>query len=152
MGFGRLAQTALAASAVLARNFDGGHTRLSSVEIASACGQPQPVVAKVLVALSARGLVDGTRGPGGGYWLAVPPVQVALLEIVVTFERTRKMLWPLAEGDVASGEGCPVAQMVEQLCGQWREYLRSTTLAVFQAEQRGGDRSVGLKVETRDKA
>lgn len=134
IGFGRLAQTALAAGAVLARNFDGGRTRLSSVEIAGACGQPQPVVAKVLVALSARGLVDGTRGPGGGYWLAVPPVQVALLEIVVPFERTRKMLCPLATAGEAAGEGCPVAQKVEQLCGQWQDYLRSTTLAVFQAD------------------
>lgn len=150
IGFGRLAQTALAAGVVLARDFDGERAKRSSVEIASACGKTQSVVAKVLVTLSARGLVDGTRGPGGGYWLAVPPSQVTLLDFVVPFERNRKWLCSFASADDFSARTCPVRQRLEHLCGQWQNYLRATTLAVFLSHPGGGPWSCGTKRETRD--
>lgn len=59
----------------------------SAHEIAERRELSQPVVAKVLTIGSSLGLVEGTRGPGGGYWLKRPPGETSLLDIAGEFER-----------------------------------------------------------------
>ena len=84
---GKTAQTAISAMSLLAERFAGGETRLSSEDVASNRNLPKPLVAKVLTILSTAGLVNGTRGPGGGYWLAKSPEAITLADITGRFER-----------------------------------------------------------------
>jgi hypothetical protein len=71
--FGKTAQTAISALSLLAEVYDGGRTKLSSSEIARRRRLPRPIVAKILTLVSSLDLVDGTQGPGGGYWLKRRP-------------------------------------------------------------------------------
>jgi len=51
-------------------------------EIAIAADVPQPSLAKILHSLRGRGLVQSTKGPGGGYRLARPGDQMRIAEVI----------------------------------------------------------------------
>ena len=130
--FGKLAQTAIAAMSVLAERYDGGATKLSSADIAAARELPQPVVAKVLTTLSSLGLVDGTRGPGGGYWLKKKPKDISLLDIVAEFERTDSgIMCPFGPNWCGTGDPCPMHDSLVRITGEWQAYLEGTRLNIF---------------------
>ncbi len=131
--FGKTAQTAISAMSLLAEVYDGGKTKLSSLEIAERRGLPQPVVAKVLTIVSSLGLVDGTRGPGGGYWLRKPPEKIALLDIVEEFERQdSRIMCPFGPDWCGHGAPCPMHDSLARMDNEWTTYLRDTRLSVFQ--------------------
>lgn len=65
-------------------------------------GVPEPYLAKVLGALVRAGVLDATRGVGGGYRLARPAGEIALAEIVRPFEGRRASPGCL----LRSGEPC----------------------------------------------
>jgi len=116
----------------LAESFDGGKTRLSSEEVATARSLPRPLVAKVLSTLSTAGIVNGTRGPGGGYWLARTPSKITLAEITVCFEREQEaILCPFGPDWCGNGDPCPLHDELVAFGQDWDAYLRKTTLAVF---------------------
>ena len=118
---------------LLADVYDGGKTKLSSLEIAEKRELPQPVVAKVLTIISSLGLVDGTRGPGGGYWLKKSPDKISLLDIVEEFERQdAHIMCPFGPNWCGKGEPCPMHNSIVKLGSDWTEYLRSTKLSEFQ--------------------
>lgn len=130
--FGKTAQTAISALSLLAEVYDEGETKLSSADIAERRGLPQPVVAKVLTIVSSLGLVDGTRGPGGGYWLKRPPTHITLLEIVEEFERQDSVIMcPFGPSWCGHGKPCPMHDTLVEMDEQWTNYLRTTTLAIF---------------------
>lgn len=137
--FGKTAQTAVSAMSLLAEVYDGGKTKLSSHDIAARRGLPQPVVAKVLTIVSSLGLVDGTRGPGGGYWLKKKPAEISLLDIVEEFERQdARVMCPFGPNWCGKGEPCPMHNELVRIDEEWSRYLRETTLAVFwRGEKRG---------------
>lgn len=130
--FGKTAQTAVSAMSLLAEVYDGGKTKLSSAEIAERRGLPQPVVAKVLTIVSSLGLVDGTRGPGGGYWLKKTPEKISLLDIVEEFERQDdRIMCPFGPNWCGKGEPCPMHDSLARMDAEWTAYLRDTRLSVF---------------------
>lgn len=135
IGFGKTAQTAISALSLLAEIYNGGVTKLSSADIAQRRGLPQPVVAKVLTIVSSLGLVDGTRGPGGGYWLKRPPEKISLLEIVQEFERQDAgIMCPFGPTWCGHGNPCPMHHQLVRMDEQWMTYLRTTSLAIFMGE------------------
>src|SRR5437762_10962957 len=76
-------QCALRALAHLARQTDGavlGRDLAESVEI------PANYLSKVLLTLRNAGLVDTTRGSGGGYRLRRPANEIHLIDVVELFE------------------------------------------------------------------
>lgn len=135
MRFGKVAQTAVAAMSLLAERYDGGKTKLNSADIAAARDLPKPVVAKVLTVLSSVGLVDGVRGPGGGYWLKREPSEISLLDIVREFERADAgIMCPFGPTWCGNGEPCPMHDSLTRIAAEWEAYLSTTRLAVFRVE------------------
>jgi Rrf2 family transcriptional regulator, iron-sulfur cluster assembly transcription factor len=130
---GKTAQTAIAAASLLAECYDGGETALSSLEIARRRNISLPLVAKLLSTLSTAGIVDGTRGPGGGYWLARPPKDIALVDIVSVFEKEHDtIMCPFGPGWCGNHEPCPMHHTLMALDQQWSTYLSETNLGIFQ--------------------
>lgn len=88
-------------------------------------------------ALRRAGLVDSTRGPGGGYMLARPTQQVSVAEIILAVENVRP-------GDELQKLDAGQAQHVKSMTGElWStfnarvmEYLRSVTLQDLVARER----------------
>lgn len=116
----------------LAERYDGGKTRFSSEDIARTRNLPKPLVAKLLTTLSTAGLVNGTRGPGGGYWLAKDPAEITLADIASRFEKEQEsVLCPFGPGWCGNGDPCPLHDQLVAFDEEWDHFLRNTTLAVF---------------------
>ncbi|MFT3867048.1 MAG: Rrf2 family transcriptional regulator [Nibricoccus sp.] len=133
---GKTAQTAIAAMSALAERYDAGKTVLSSLDIAKDRNLPQPLIAKLLTTLSTGGLVDGTRGPGGGYWLAKAPSRISLADIAELFEKESEgIMCPFGPDWCGKGEPCPLHNELVAMNEQWETFMRKTTLAVFSAKK-----------------
>lgn len=129
---GKTAQSAIAAMSALAVVYDGGKTRLSSLEIAEKRNLPAPLIAKLLTTLSLKGLVKGTRGPGGGYWLAKAPSRITLETISSLFEKENEgPMCPFGPDWCGHGAPCPLHDDLTAMNKQWDTFLSKTTLAVF---------------------
>jgi Rrf2 family protein len=59
---------------------------ISAEEIASATGAPRNYMAKVLNVVAKAGLISGTRGPSGGFTLAVPAADITLGRVIDLFD------------------------------------------------------------------
>lgn len=133
---GKTAQTAIAAMSALAERYDAGKTVLSSLDIAKDRNLPLPLVAKLLTSLSTGGLIEGTRGPGGGYWLAKAPSRISLADIAELFEKDSEgIMCPFGPGWCGKGEPCPLHDELFSMNEQWETFMRKTTLAVFAAKK-----------------
>jgi Rrf2 family protein len=130
--YGKMAQNAISAISYLAEVYDEGKTKLSSGDIAMRRNLSQTLVAKILVVLSQANLIDGTRGPGGGYWLAKKPDEITLNDIVMQFEKAGDHLQcPFGPGWCGNGDPCPLHDKLVEMDTQMCDFLTNTTLEVF---------------------
>ena len=60
--------------------------RLNATILAEETGLPLPTVQKLVSRLSAAGLIESTRGTGGGFRLSRPPASISLADIVEAIE------------------------------------------------------------------
>jgi Rrf2 family protein len=131
--YGKTAQHAIAAVSRLAQVYDPAKkAKLNSADIAESRDLPKPVVAKVLTVLSQAGLVGGSPGPGGGYWLAKPPDQITLYDVASLFDRLDENLsCPFGPNWCGNGPKCPMHDQLEALRTQVAEFLKRNTFAGF---------------------
>ena len=142
--YGKQTECAIGCASRLAEVFDGGKTRLNAAEIAKARGLQPPSVAKILSILSNAGIVDGSRGPGGGYALSRPPKQIALRDIFELFERSDPSNnCPFGGGVCGAGAPCAMHQELVDVQKHLDVFLDKTTLEPFRvAYQELGHRPV----------
>lgn len=133
--YGKTAQTAIAAVSRLAEAYDSEkRVKLNSADIAEKRHLPQPVVAKVLTILSQAGIVNGSPGPGGGYWLARPPGEVTLHDVVSLFERLEQNVsCPFGPDYCGTGPQCPLHFDLLKIRDQMIAFLKTSTFARFVA-------------------
>ena len=133
MPYGKTAQTAVAAVSRLAEVYDPDRrVKLNSADIAEKRHLPQPVVAKVLTILSQAGIVNGSPGPGGGYWLARPPESVTLHDVVSLFERIdQNVNCPFGPDYCGNGPQCPMHFDMLRIREQLITFLKTSTFARF---------------------
>ncbi len=81
------ADYALRATLVLARRRGEGPVRVE--RIAAATGAPRNYLSKTLHALTKAGIVASTRGPAGGFTLAVAPDALTLARVIECFDGPR---------------------------------------------------------------
>jgi len=79
-------ETDYAARVLLHLTLQGAGQRVTARQIAERRLIPQALVRRVVSRLSAAGLIVTLRGSDGGIWLARPPSQVSLLDVVEAFE------------------------------------------------------------------
>ena len=133
--YGKLAQHAVSAVSLLAENH-GQEARLSSGQIAEGRNLPQPVVAKILTALSSAGLVDGTPGPRGGYALARHPGEITLADVVRPFESPDGPVpCPLGPDWCGTGPQCPIHEEIDALREASDRLLGKTNFGGFVREE-----------------
>jgi len=131
--YGKTAQTAIAAVSRLAEVYDTvNRVKLNSAQIAENRHLPQPVVAKVLTILSQAGIVNGSPGPGGGYWLARDPDAVSLYDVVTLFERLEdNVSCPFGPTYCGTGPHCPLHFDLLKIREQMYAFFKTTTFARF---------------------
>jgi Rrf2 family protein len=120
---------ALRALSCLARTPEG--QALLGRELSILAGVPANYLAKILLDLKRTGIVDATRGSGGGYRLARPANAIRLIEVVETFEGSREnSICLLGGGRICSdADPCPAHPKFHQVRRLYLDFLANTTLA-----------------------
>lgn len=131
-GYGKMANYAIASLSYLAAHYGKPGFKANSQTIATARSLSRALVAKLMSQMSTAGLVNGTPGPGGGFYLARPPSEIYLLEIVRLFEKVEDALMcPFGPGWCGNGDPCPFHYTLEEKRDEMMGWLSKTNLAVF---------------------
>lgn len=111
----------------------GVDSRLSAGDIGLRTGVPLPTAQKLLGRLAAAGLLESTRGTGGGFTLARPPQDISLADIIEAVEGPIAMTACVEEGparhDCALESNCRVRPHWGAVNGAIRGALAGVTLA-----------------------
>ena len=103
--------------------------QVSTREIASRLHASEVHLSKVLQRLAKVGLVDSTRGPGGGFKLGKPGEQISLLEVYEAIEGALTPTYCLLGTPICRGEKCILGDLLEMVNRETREYLAGTSLS-----------------------
>ena len=100
-------------------------------ELADQADVPSNYLSKILLSLRNEGIVQTTRGTGGGYRLGKPPEDVRLIEIVELFEgsQSEKMCLLDARSVCLAAQPCATHLGWEKVQNVYLDFLNSTTLA-----------------------
>ena len=124
----KTAEHALRAILVLARHGEG--RPLPAEIIAGQTGAPANYLGKTLNILARHGVVRSSRGPAGGFALAVDPTKLTIAEVADVFtetpERSRCLL---GSGLCDSSRPCAAHLRWKSVTAAAREPLRTTTVA-----------------------
>ncbi len=120
------ASLALHATVLLAAN---ENRILSTKEMACRLHASEGHLSKVLQRLGKVVLVDGTRGPKGGFRLAKAASDISLLEVHEAIEGPLTDTVCLLGQPVCQGDECILGGLLEMVNRRVREYLGGTTLA-----------------------
>lgn len=98
---------------------------------------PANYLSKIMQTLGNAGLVDATRGTGGGYRLRKRPDRIRLIEVVDLFDRTRSRPACLlgARKVCSDNNGCAAHARWKLIKEQFVEFLTATTIS--QIAERG---------------
>jgi Rrf2 family protein len=132
-----------------------GHDLAQSVEI------PANYLSKVLLTLRNAGLVDTTRGSGGGYRLRKPANEIHLIDVVELFEeisRTKPGCFLGRTRTCSEKTPCTAHSTWRDLQAAYLEFLTSTTLSAIAGNpgdswtsiQKGRARTTGVRRERQE--
>lgn len=124
------ADHAVRAVLVLARAARSQRRPLRADEIADATGAPHNYMGKTLNALAKAGIVASTRGPAGGFVLAVAAESLTLARVVDLFDAPRPhSRCMLGNGPCDPNRPCAAHELWTAVMRARREPLTSTTIA-----------------------
>lgn len=119
---------ALRAVVHLAREDRGQPLKID--EIASELGIPRNYLAKILHGMSGAGLLTSTRGPNGGFRLAVAPDRVTLARIVEPFDpAVAEPGCLLGQGRCSDAHPCRAHVRWKGIASTVGAFFRETTVA-----------------------
>jgi Rrf2 family iron-sulfur cluster assembly transcriptional regulator len=122
------AQYALRIMAYLATHADGQVLRAK--DIASEVNIPAFYLSKILRRMVAAGLLDGTKGHGGGFRIVLPPEKICFADIFAAIEGQKGPATCVFGWDACSDETpCVLHERWQQARRAYQAWADSTTLA-----------------------
>jgi Rrf2 family protein len=101
-------------------------------------------LSKILRALAAQGILESTRGIGGGFSYARPPESIALMEVLEALDGPLPSRSCLFEKTVCDTGTCLFKVLCLDIEARLREALERTTLADLAANFSGGGAANGI--------
>lgn len=100
-------------------------------DLADTASIPQNYLSKILWSLRNAGIIDATRGSGGGYRLAKPATQIHLVEVVDLFDKGRtKSTCIFGANRTCSDEvPCSAHERWRRVRREYMDFLQGTTIA-----------------------
>jgi len=99
-------------------------------DLAAMTDVPANYLSKILLTLRKAGIVEATRGAGGGYRLRKPAEDVVLASVVELFDPRPRAACLLGGGRACSAEDpCSAHQRWERVQRAYRDFTENTTLA-----------------------
>jgi Rrf2 family protein len=125
---------ALVALASLAQRAREGAPPVSARKLADEHDLPVALVANILKDLHQAKIVDSTRGPTGGYALAMSPSKITLIDVITATEGPVRLAEcddnvPILGQGCAIACKCPIREPMRRLNDRLREFFDSVTLA-----------------------
>ncbi len=130
---GRYAVTAMVD---LALNSTGG--RIALAEIAARHDISQSYLEQLFAALRRSGLVDGTRGPGGGYQLGRAGAEISVADVIDAVDESVDATRCGGKRNCRGDQGCLTHDLWESLSSQIRQFLSSVSLETVVKQHRAG--------------
>ena len=114
----------------------GAAGRLNATLLATETGVPLPTAQKLVSRLSSAGLIESTRGTGGGFRLARPPAAISLADIIEAVDGPIAMTACVdgAAHDCCIDQTCRVKPHWNAVNDAVRGALVGVTLAQFSAD------------------
>ncbi len=108
-------------------------------DLARLAGIPANYLSKVLWVLGSAGIIDATRGSGGGYRLRRKAADIRLVEVVELFDRQKPEQRCFLGGarECSDEESCGAHQEWRRVRASYVDFLRKTTLAEIAGRRRG---------------
>ncbi|OOG28622.1 Fe-S cluster assembly transcriptional regulator IscR [Thioalkalivibrio denitrificans] len=110
------------------------HDRIGPVTLAdiSQCqGISLSYLEQLFAKLRKQGLVEGVRGPGGGYRLARPADQITVANIITAVDESMDVTRCRGNENCQEGERCLTHELWDDLSNRLYEFLDGITLAQF---------------------
>lgn len=123
---GRYAVTAMMDLAI--HDYEGPVTL---ADISNCQGISLSYLEQLFAKLRKSGLVEGVRGPGGGYRLGKPASQISIADIIVAVDESIDATRCKGNEDCHAGEKCLTHQLWTDLSKSLYEFLDGLTLASF---------------------
>jgi Rrf2 family iron-sulfur cluster assembly transcriptional regulator len=113
-------------------------------DLALRAGIPANYLSKVLWVLGSAGIIDATRGSGGGYRLRRKAAEIRLSEVVELFDRQKPERRCLLGGTKECSDEAPCGAHEEwrKVRATYADFLQRTTIA--EITQRGGGQAVPI--------
>jgi Rrf2 family iron-sulfur cluster assembly transcriptional regulator len=119
----------------LALHYDRGPVSLA--EIAERQGISQSYLEQLFARLRRNGLVDGMRGPGGGYKLGRPSSAISVADVIDAVNETVDATRCGGRRNCQGEQRCLTHDLWENLSNQIRDFLASVSLDQL-VRQKGG--------------
>lgn len=123
---GRYAVTAMMHLAI-----HGRQTPVTLSEISACQGISLSYLEQLFSKLRRRGLVEGVRGPGGGYRLALPAQQVTIANIISAVDERMDVTRCCGKENCQNGQRCLTHHLWSDLSEQIFAFLEGISLAQF---------------------
>lgn len=122
-------QHAIRALAQLAQVPDGAF--VLGRDLAVRAGIPANFLAKIMLTLRNAGVVDATRGQGGGYRLLKKPAEITLMQVVGLFDgiAARPSCFLGEKHPCTDEEACTAHAGWKSVCEAYLQFMRRTTIA-----------------------
>jgi Rrf2 family transcriptional regulator, nitric oxide-sensitive transcriptional repressor len=117
---------ALHAMAMVAADGDGAP--MTAHGIASRLGVSESHLSKVMQRLVRAGILNSSRGPGGGFTLNRPASEITLRDIYESVEGPLKLDDCLIGTQICGGKSCVFDDLIHKVNGDFQHYLEHTTV------------------------
>ena len=98
-------------------------------DVADALDAPRNYLSKVLHALAQQGILASSRGPHGGFELAVSPSEVTLADVLEPFEQVeQERTCLLGEGKCDDADPCALHYRWKDVVSEVAGFFRETVL------------------------
>ena len=131
---GRYAVTAMLDLAI---RYENG--RVTLAEISATQGISLSYLEQLFARLKKSGLVESTRGPGGGYRLAYPPGDISIAQVINAIGEGIDVTLCEGDEDCQGGERCLTHALWDKLGKEIYTFLNDITLAGFLQREKVGE-------------
>jgi Rrf2 family protein len=102
---------------------------VSTAAMTQIMGSSRNHLQKVLQKLARAGLVEATRGPSGGFKLAVDPSAISLMDIYVSLEGPTRLQGCFLGNPMCTRKKCVTGNLVNEVNDIFQNYFYRTSLA-----------------------
>ena len=121
----------------LAIRYENG--RVTLADISATQGISLSYLEQLFARLKKSGLVESTRGPGGGYRLAYPPGDISIAQVINAIGEGIDVTLCAGNEDCQGGERCLAHVLWDKLGKEIYTFLDDITLAGFLQREKVGE-------------